>query len=405
MVSYYRRTVEYFNEILHIAENMQILYDFEPQKGKTNLKICLKYIKALVQSNNTDKLKLILDSKIVAQAFKYLGYDDVHIRGEILEILYELSKAFEMTTSKQKNELLQENEEDIKTIGLLSHLSKTGGKDKAAQNSLFTNSYAYYSLNKLINNKYLTQIAYIFESPIVFTLMTIVIKTQAELLQNKTFVIKIFENLTNSPASILKSLNFASTDTILSLCKMLVVNKRGIDLKQNTILAPILVEALNKVIFDVRPEMIDMLNNVPTVRPLLQEQNLDIPPKLTLTLIYEELQKLDKYFMKIQDTLGYEIQQVMLASKIETKNKRNGAIYYLNNAINHHNTVILSWLRHYFKPEEDEFYLLDVRNCFNKTMDLYIEIFNAMQEYGQLVDICTETMQLVTRFNYSNFNF
>ena len=73
----------------------------------------------------------------------------------------------------------------------------------------------------------------------------------------------------------------------------------------------------------------------------------------------------------------YEIQHVMLALQIETKNKRNGAIYYFNNTINDYYTIIFSWLRRYLWPEQDEFHHLDIKICFYKTMDLYIEIISS----------------------------
>ena len=72
----------------------------------------------------------------------------------------------------------------------------------------------------------------------------------------------------------------------------------------------------------------------------------------------------------------YEIQQVMLALQIETKNKRNGSIYYFN-TINDYYTVIFSWLRRYLKTEEDEFHHLEIKIYFYKTTDLYIEIISS----------------------------
>ncbi len=76
--TYFRRAVDYYNDIMHMAENLQIFIKLIPD---LNLKrVSLQYLKALLQSNNTDKLKLILDSRIILSAMKYLANDYVHIK-------------------------------------------------------------------------------------------------------------------------------------------------------------------------------------------------------------------------------------------------------------------------------------------------------------------------------------
>ena len=45
--SYYRRTADYFNDILHITENLNILTSADG-KNKSNIRVSLQYIKALL---------------------------------------------------------------------------------------------------------------------------------------------------------------------------------------------------------------------------------------------------------------------------------------------------------------------------------------------------------------------
>ena len=353
--TYFRRTVDYYNDIMHIAENLQILYQAD-SKSKSNIRVSLQYLKALLQGNNTDKIKLLLDSKIVLSAMKYLAMDDVHIKTEILEMLYEISKGYEREPlgliSQDKNEVLRSIEENIKTVGVISQLKESRIKDKPTKDKVITYSYDYYSFNKKINNKYIKQLGFIFESPVVITYLTAVVKTQAELIQNKKLMIKIFENITNGPLSIVKALNYTTTDAISSVCKIFITSRKGIEIKQNAILAPILVETFKKILSDCRPEMIDYLNHIPGTRIFLKEQGLDIPPKINLTLLYEKYTNLADFYARYRDKIVQEIQGGIIASQTGVINHNTDVLLKFNALLYQNNTMILSWLMHYFRRKK-----------------------------------------------------
>lgn len=48
----------------------------------------------MLRSNNTDKIKLLLDSRAPVYLIPYLNTDDVHVRSSLLEIFLEISAGF-----------------------------------------------------------------------------------------------------------------------------------------------------------------------------------------------------------------------------------------------------------------------------------------------------------------------
>ena len=78
-----------------MAENLNILYSSEKIAGtSSSLKILLNYFKSILRSNNTDKIKLFLDSRASVYLIPYLNTEDAHVRASILEIFLEISAGF-----------------------------------------------------------------------------------------------------------------------------------------------------------------------------------------------------------------------------------------------------------------------------------------------------------------------
>ncbi len=57
----------------------------------SSLKIMLNYFKAMLRSNNTDKIKLFLDCRTPVYLIPYLNTGDIHVRFSLLEIFWEIS--------------------------------------------------------------------------------------------------------------------------------------------------------------------------------------------------------------------------------------------------------------------------------------------------------------------------
>lgn len=87
------RTADYYNDLIMMAENLSIIYD-NKDLSNSSIRIVLSYFKSMLLSNNTDKIKLLLDSKAPVYLIPYLNTDNPHVRGELIDIFYEISNGF-----------------------------------------------------------------------------------------------------------------------------------------------------------------------------------------------------------------------------------------------------------------------------------------------------------------------
>lgn len=55
----------------------------------------LNYYKSMLRSNNTDKIKLLLDCRAPVYLIPYLNTSDIHVRSSLLDILLEISTGFQ----------------------------------------------------------------------------------------------------------------------------------------------------------------------------------------------------------------------------------------------------------------------------------------------------------------------
>jgi len=144
----------------------------------------------MLKGNNTDKIRLILDSRAPVYLIPYLNTDNVHVRGEILDIFYEISRGFAETpfsyirsradasTSNTSN--LKKTEEINKNFGIVAHINLVT-EDKIDRHRFLDSANEYYYLRKQINKVYLYQLSFIFESPIVISNIFATLRTKAEL--------------------------------------------------------------------------------------------------------------------------------------------------------------------------------------------------------------------------------
>ena len=62
--------MDYFNEIFVLSKNMVTLND--PNSGYTSLRVVINYIKTILLARNVDKIKAVLDSRIILKCTNYL---------------------------------------------------------------------------------------------------------------------------------------------------------------------------------------------------------------------------------------------------------------------------------------------------------------------------------------------
>lgn len=237
-----------------MAENLNIIfYNEKVMQSISSLRIVLSYFKSMLKGNNTDKIRLLLDSRAPVYLIPYLNTENVHVRGEILDIFLEISRGFAETPfsyikgrddNNKSTSNLKKTEEINKNFGIVAHINLVT-EDKIDRHRFLDSANEYYYLRKQINKVYLYQLSFIYESPIVVSNIFSTLRTKAELQQNKIIILRIFENLINAPPSIIRLMNQATMDVFTSIFRILIKPKPGVpsnELKQNKILSPIVIE-------------------------------------------------------------------------------------------------------------------------------------------------------------------
>mmetsp|Transcript_34363 Transcript_34363/g.31077 ORF Transcript_34363/g.31077 Transcript_34363/m.31077 type:complete len:240 (-) Transcript_34363:556-1275(-) len=62
------------------------------------------------------------------------------------------------------------------------------------------------------------------------------------------------------------------------------------------------------------------------------------------------------------------------------------------------NTMVLSWLTHYFKRKEEEIVFTEVKIFFDKLTDLYLHIYDHLLEYSQINELCSDILNQIGYF-------
>lgn len=136
-----------------MAENLSIIFD-NKDISNSSIRIVLSYFKSMLLSNNTDKIKLLLDSKAPVYLIPYLNTDNVHIRGELIQIFTEISNGFQSVQFSYIKKDLKKSDEVNKNLGIVAHINQVT-EDKIDRERFLDCSNDYYYLKKLINRVYL----------------------------------------------------------------------------------------------------------------------------------------------------------------------------------------------------------------------------------------------------------
>lgn len=95
-----------------------------PNIGKSDIRVSLGYIKSLLRSKNTDKIKALLDIKIPISIIRLLNINDIHIKHDILDILLEISYGLIIhNNSNNSNSDNRNIEESAKNFGIVGHIT------------------------------------------------------------------------------------------------------------------------------------------------------------------------------------------------------------------------------------------------------------------------------------------
>lgn len=132
-----------------MAENLSIIYDYK-NISNSSIRIVLSYFKAMLLSNNTDKIKLLLDSKALVYLVPLLNTDDPHVRSELLEIFLEISSGFKALQYSYIKKQVKKTDEINKNLGIVAHINQVS-EDKIDRERFLDCANDYYYLKKQIN--------------------------------------------------------------------------------------------------------------------------------------------------------------------------------------------------------------------------------------------------------------
>ena len=188
--------------MIAMAENLSIIFNNLPgvnESSNQKIKQALNYMKSMLASNKIDKIRLILDSKAPIYLISYLNTEDIQIRTQLIEIFLEISKGFQQlqfsyAKTRGSNMEMKSVEEISKNLGIVAHINMID-EDKISRAKFLDFTNDYYYLKQQINKAFSYQLAFVFESPVLFNNLFCTLKSKSELTQNKILLIQIISNL------------------------------------------------------------------------------------------------------------------------------------------------------------------------------------------------------------------
>lgn len=286
------KNVDYFSEVLVISKNMEILEN--SNSGPTSLKVVIGYLKSVILAKNIDKIKVVLDSRIISRCLNYMQTLEVHLRESLLDLILEATSSFSRDhlylfekydiNAKFDDVMdmkLRSSEEIQRNFGLIAHLalSKEDNMNKSNFKSCVRN---YFQINSKICEKYLRQISLCIAVPSFVVSLVTTIKSKTEILRNKIAALKIIYNMTNGPFCMIQPLSHGTIDTWSTLGKILAKSRANNSNKKNEYLLPYALNIFRNIFIDCRKESLFFLKNVVGLRTLLREQSMIIPEDVSL---------------------------------------------------------------------------------------------------------------------------
>jgi hypothetical protein len=64
------KSVDYFNEIFVLTKNLVVLCN--PKSGPTSIKVVISYLTTVISARNIDKIRAVLDSRILIKCLNFL---------------------------------------------------------------------------------------------------------------------------------------------------------------------------------------------------------------------------------------------------------------------------------------------------------------------------------------------
>ena len=96
------KSVDYFNEIFVLTKNLVVLCN--PKSGPTSIKVVINYLTTVINARNVDKIRAILDSRILIKCLNFLQYPNTALRSALFSLLKVVTSSFDRPHLKHMHE-------------------------------------------------------------------------------------------------------------------------------------------------------------------------------------------------------------------------------------------------------------------------------------------------------------
>ena len=402
------KTSDYFSEVLILSNNMISLED--PNVGTTSLKVIVNYVMTILKAKNVEKVRAVLDTRIILKCISYLQTDDANLKETILELIREATGSFnrdhlylfEKYDINSKFDAIMDvkprsSEEIQKNFGIVAHLALTS-EDKMDKQNYVNCVRNYFSINSKICEKYIRQICLAVAVPSFFVSLVTIIKSTSEILRNKVHCFEVIFNLTNAPYCILRLLSHSAIDSFSTLAKTFVILRSGKKNKVNEYLLPYAVKIFQNFILDGRRDILKMMENAVGLRTLLREQNMVIPKRINLAQITGKIEEVDVFFKSYFKEMIAESNQLTLSRYSGTFSKSK------TEKLSHFETILkdtcmklICWLQHE-SSRTNEYSVALLQDIILRWISNLKSYFEAMQPYYQTNETITSAMIHISNF-------
>ena len=401
------KSVDYYNEIFVLAKNIVVLND--PNSGSTSIKVVINYVKTVINARKVDKIKAILDSRIMIKCLSYLQSPNVNLRTSILELIAAVTSSFSRDhlylfeqydiNSKFdniKDTKLRSIEEIQKHFGLLAHLVVTN-EDNMNKHHFSECVRNYFMVNSKICEKYLNQLAMCTVTP-NFTLSLIsALKEKTEIMANKKAALDIVYHLTNAPETVVRNLSHSTMNTWITCAKMLVINRTSRTNKQNVYLLPHAVKIFKNVMIDGRSDLLKYFEKLVGLGTLLKEQNLAIPKKLNLKFLADLVDQTDYVFKKNFKEMVKEVNSFLLSNYNRERKAKMPKLKSFYKVLRETSVKIICWFK--FESEKvGEYSITILQDLVYHFISNTQNYFDMLVTYSPISTTVTDILILISSF-------
>lgn len=367
---------DYYRDLFTNAENLKVLQEQSHGLKSSSLRIVLSYLKGVLESGNSDKIKALVDSRTPVYLIHALNVRDAHLRTELLEVFYLFSRVYEEERDRSRPEI----EEVNRTFGIITHFLQNA-EDRLDRRRFLDCANDYFSLNRRVLQDYLLRLAEVFETPAIISPLFSGLKNPSELYVNKVLIIRIFGNLLQGPPTVIQNLTTASLDVFPSIFKLLA-NKKTLKREANS-LVPEVLRIYHQVNRTCKPEVLKVLGDLPGVRALFREQELEVPVLVSVVLLHGMAQDLKDFFLSRKQDILLEIKGDIIRRNRSIQSRDQMVLLEtLLRKVMNLEEKFLNWLRFYYLKKTVpliEAWKLSVL-CFELFQGIAEEIF----EYGNI---------------------